>query len=127
LPQAVYTVPELAFVGLGERELAAGGVPYVVGTARYRETLRGEIDGDRCGLLKLYVHAKSRSVLGVHIFGTAAAELVHVGQAVIAGRLGVDYLTDSVFNVPTFGDAYRIAALAAADRLSDRAGLSAVA
>ena len=127
LPQAVYTVPELAFVGLGERELAGSGVPYVVGTARYRETLRGEIDGDRSGLLKLYVHAKSRSVLGVHIFGTAATELVHVGQALIAGRLGVDYLTDSVFNVPTFGDAYRIAALAAADRLSDCAGLSAVA
>jgi NAD(P) transhydrogenase len=128
LPYGIYTIPELSFVGRGERELTAAAVPYVHGAARYRELSRGEIAGDRTGLLKLLVHAESRELLGVHIFGSSATELVHVGQTVMAGGLTVDYLVDAVFNVPTFVDAYKVAALDAANRLNaiaDRASSAA--
>lgn len=111
LPHAVYTLPELSFVGSTERELAEAGTPYVAGRAAYRNLLRGEVAGDRSGLLKLLVHAETRRILGVHILGTAAAELVHVGQAAMAGGLTVDYFTEAVFNVPTFSDAYVDAAV----------------
>jgi NAD(P) transhydrogenase len=119
LPYGIYTIPEISFVGASERELTEAAVPYVVGIARYRELVRGEIAADRAGLLKLLVHATTRELLGVHIFGTSATELVHVGQTAMAGRLGVDYLVDSVFNVPTFTDAYKVAALDAANRLNE--------
>jgi NAD(P) transhydrogenase len=122
LPYGIYTIPELSFVGAGERELTEAGVPYVIGFGRYRELARGEIAGDRSGLLKLLVHVETRQVVGVHIFGTGATELVHLGQAVMAGGLGVDYLVDSVFNVPTFSDAYKIAALDAVNRLNELGG-----
>jgi NAD(P) transhydrogenase len=122
LPYGIYTLPEISFVGAGERELTERAVPYVVGIGRYRELSRGEIAGDRAGLLKLLVHASTRRVLGVHVFGTSATELVHVGQAVIAGDLPVDYLVDAVFNVPTFSDAYKVAALDAANRLNEIGG-----
>jgi NAD(P) transhydrogenase len=117
LPFGIYTIPELSFVGRNERELTEAAVPYVVGVSRYRELTRGEIAADRTGLLKLLVHADTRRILGVHIFGTSAAELVHVGQTAMAGDLTVDYLVDAVFNVPTFSDAYKVAALDAANRL----------
>jgi NAD(P) transhydrogenase len=119
LPYGIYTIPEISFVGAGERELTEAAVPYVVGIARYRELARGEIAGDRSGLLKLLIHAESRRILGVHIFGTCATELVHVGQTAMAGGLGVDHLVESVFNVPTFADAYAVAALDAANRLAE--------
>ncbi len=119
LPYGIYTIPELSFVGRSERELTEAAVPYVVGLSRYRELTRGEIAGDRSGLLKLLVHAGTRQILGVHIFGTTAAELVHIGQTAMAGDLTVDYLVDAVFNVPTFGDAYKVAALDAANRLNE--------
>jgi NAD(P) transhydrogenase len=119
LPYGIYTIPEISFVGPTERELTDSAVPYVVGAGRYRELARGEIAGDRTGLLKLLVHATTRKVLGVHIFGTSATELVHVGQTVMAGELTVDYLVDAVFNVPTFCDAYKVAALDAANRLNE--------
>jgi NAD(P) transhydrogenase len=119
IPYGIYTIPELSYVGRTERELTDGHIPYVVGVCRYRELARGEIAGDRSGLLKLLVHAESRQILGVHIFGTSAAELVHVGQTAMAGELPVDYLVDAVFNVPTFGDAYKVAALDAANRLNE--------
>jgi NAD(P) transhydrogenase len=119
LPYGIYTIPEISFAGASERELTERAVPYVVGVGRYRELARGEIAGDRTGLLKLLVHTATRKVLGVHIFGTGATELVHVGQTVMAGELTVDYLVDAVFNVPTFADAYKVAALDAANRLNE--------
>jgi len=119
LPHALYTIPEVAFVGPGERDLTRAGVPWIAGVARYRDLSVGEITGDRSGLLKVLVHAATREVLGVHIFGTAATELVHTGQAAIAGRLTVDDLAETVFSVPSFSDAYRLAALDVADRLSE--------
>lgn len=122
LPYGIYTIPEISFVGRGEEELTRRAVPYVVGMARYRELARGEIAGDRSGLLKLLIHAQTGAVLGVHIFGTAATELVHVGQMAMAGGLGVDVLAEAVFNVPTFTDAYKVAALDACNRLNDLRG-----
>ena len=119
LPYGIYTIPEISFVGRSERELTDESVPYVVGIARYRELARGEIAGDRSGLLKLLVHGDDGRILGVHIFGTSATELVHVGQMAMAGGLGVDDLVDAVFNVPTFSDAYKVAALDAANRRSE--------
>jgi NAD(P) transhydrogenase len=119
LPYGIYTVPEVSFVGRTEAQLTEAAVPYVRGVARYRELTRGEIAGDRSGLLKLLVHAETRRVLGVHVFGTAATELVHLGQTVMAADLPVDYLVDAVFNVPTFADSYKIAALDAANRLDE--------
>ena len=118
LPYGIYTIPEVSFVGRHERELTAAAVPYVVGLARYRELSRGAISGDRAGMLKLLVHADERTLLGVHAFGTSATELIHVGQTVMAAGLPVDYLVDAVFNVPTFVDAYKVAALDAANRLA---------
>ena len=119
LPYGIYTIPEISFVGRGERELTEAAVPYVVGCARYRELARGEIAGDRTGVLKMLVHAQTREILGVHVFGTSATELVHVGQTAMAGGLTVDYLVEAVFNVPTFCDAYKVAALDAANRLNE--------
>jgi NAD(P) transhydrogenase len=129
LPYGIYTIPEISFVGQGERELRDAEVPYVVGIARYRDLARGDISGDRSGLLKLLVHAGTRRLLGVHLLGTAGTELVHLGQAVIAARLPVDYLVEAVFNVPTFSDAYKVAALDACRRLNelDRGGAASAA
>jgi NAD(P) transhydrogenase len=122
LPYGIYTIPEISFVGPRERDLREEAIPYVVGTARYRELTRGEISGDRSGFLKLLVHAETRRLLGVHIFGNSATELVHLGQTVIAADLTVDYLLRAVFNVPTFADAYRVAALDACNRLTRHNG-----
>ncbi len=119
LPYGIYTVPEVSYVGRNEAELTEAAVPYVRGLARYRELTRGEIAGDRSGVLKLLVHAETRRLLGVHVFGTAATELVHLGQTVMAADLPVDYLVDAVFNVPTFADSYKVAALDAANRLDE--------
>src|SRR5262249_31083217 len=89
VPYGGYTIPELSFVGHTEGELTHRVVPYVVGRCRYRELARGDIAGDRVGLLKLLVHANTRRILGVHVFGTNAAELVHVGQTAMVGDLSV--------------------------------------
>ncbi len=119
LPYGIYTIPEISFVGSSEAELTRDRVPYVAGIARYRELIRGEIAGDNSGLLKLLVHAESRTIEGVHIFGTGATELVHVGQTVMAAALPLDYLVEAVFNYPTFADAYKVAALDAMNRLNE--------
>ena len=119
LPYGIYTIPEVSFVGRTEHELTRAAVPYVAGFGRYREVVRGEISGDRTGLLKLLVHVRTRKLLGVHILGTAASELVHIGQTAMAGGLTLDYLLEAVFNVPTLADAYKVAALDAANRLNE--------
>jgi NAD(P) transhydrogenase len=119
LPYGIYTIPEISFVGRDERALTAAAVPYVRGLARYRELSRGEIEGDRSGLLKLLINADTHRLEGVHLFGTAATELVHIGQTVMAAGLTVHHLVDAVFNVPSFADAYRVAALDAANRLDE--------
>jgi NAD(P) transhydrogenase len=119
-PYGIYTIPEISMAGNTEQELTAMEVPYETGTARYGETARGQILGDETGRLKLLVHAESRQVLGVHIIGEGATELVHIGQAVIALGGTLDYLVGSVFNYPTLAECYKIAALDAYNRLAAR-------
>jgi NAD(P) transhydrogenase len=117
IPLAIYSIPEISAVGRTEAELTASGVPYEVGRAQYREIARGQIIGDRIGLLKLIFHLETHEVLGVHIIGEHASELVHIGQSVMAlgGRL--ENLVDTVFNYPTLAECYKTAALDGINRL----------
>ena len=110
-PIGIYSIPEISYVGATEVELTEESIPYEVGVARYRELARGQIAGDSYGMLKLLVSTDDHKLLGVHIFGTAATELVHIGQAVMGCGGTVDYLVDAVFNYPTFSEAYKVAAL----------------
>ena len=122
LPMGIYTIPEISFVGRTEEELTAASVPYEVGIARYRELARGQIVGDRHGLLKLLASPSDGALLGVHVFGTSATEVVHIGQAVMANGGGLDYLVSTVFNYPTFAESYKVAALDASNRLRELEG-----
>ena len=124
LPFGIYTIPEISFVGKTEEELTEAGVPYEIGVSRYRELARGQILGDSYGMLKLLVGTADRRVLGVHVLGTGATELVHIGQAVMAFDGMVDYLVDSVFNYPTLAEGYKVAALDASNKIAALAGLS---
>lgn len=116
-PYGIYTIPEISMVGRSEKELTADGVPYEVGKARYREIARGQIIGDQTGLLKLVFHYDTRELLGVHIIGEGAAELVHIGQAVMAFRGKVDYFVQTVFNYPTLAECYKTAAFDGINRM----------
>jgi NAD(P) transhydrogenase len=111
LPMAIYTIPELSYVGETERELQAREADYVKGSAPYSDTARGQIIGNEHGLLKLLVDRKSRAILGVHIIGESASELVHVGQMAMTCGATVDTLAASVFNYPTLAQCYKAAAL----------------
>ena len=117
-PYGIYTIPEISMVGRSEAELTRDNVPYEVGYARYREIARGQIIGDQAGMLKLIFHQETRKLLGVHIIGEGATELVHIGQAVLAMNGTIDYFIDNVFNYPTLAEAYKVAALDGANRLS---------
>jgi NAD(P) transhydrogenase len=116
-PIGIYTIPEVSYVGHTEAELTGEAVPYEVGLSRYRELARGQIVGDSYGMLKLLVHAGDRTLLGVHVFGTGATDLVHIGQAVMGCGGTIDYLVDTVFNYPTLSEAYKVAALDATNKL----------
>ena len=110
-PYGIYSIPEMSMVGNTEQDLTRNKVPYEVGTARYREIARGVILGDDSGLLKILFHRETRKILGVHIIGTGAAELIHIGQAVFALGGTIDYFVDTVFNYPTFAECYKVAGL----------------
>ncbi|TDH47930.1 Si-specific NAD(P)(+) transhydrogenase [Mycobacterium talmoniae] len=110
-PIGIYSIPEVSYVGATEVELTKDAIPYEVGVARYRELARGQIAGDSYGMLKLLVSTEDLKLLGVHIFGTSATEMVHIGQAVMGCGGSVEYLVDAVFNYPTFSEAYKTAAL----------------
>ncbi len=116
-PIGIYTIPEISYCGRVEAELTSEAIPFEVGISRYRELARGQITGDSYGMLKLIVHADTREILGVHVFGTNATELVHIGQAVMGCGGTVDYLVDTVFNYPTLSEAYKVAALDVANKL----------
>ena len=116
-PFGIYAVPEMSVVGKTEEELRAAGVAYETGIARFRETSRGQILGLREGLLKLLVSLEDRRLLGVHIVGEGATELIHIGQAVLAHNGTLDFFVDAVFNYPTLAEAYKIAALDAWNKL----------
>lgn len=116
-PIGIYTIPEISYVGRTEVDLTTEAVPYEVGIARYRELARGQIVGDSYGMLKLLVSTSTRHLLGVHVFGTGATDLVHIGQAVMGCGGTVDYLVDTVFNYPTLSEAYKVAALDVSNKL----------
>ncbi len=111
LPFGIYAIPEISYVGMNEDELTKQGVPYEAGIARYREIARGQLLGDENGMLKVLFHRETEQVLGVHIIGEYATELVHIGQAVMALKGGLSYLRDAVFNYPTLAECYKVAAL----------------
>jgi len=116
-PYGIYTIPEISMCGRNEEELTTAGIPYEVGKARYREIARGQIVGDTTGLLKLVFHMETRQLLGVHIIGEGASELVHIGQAVLAFGGKVDYFVNTVFNYPTLAECYKTAAFDGVNRL----------
>ena len=120
LPFGIYTIPEISIVGKTEAQLTKERVPYEIGLGRYSETARGQIVGDSTGRLKLLVHPETRDLLGVHIIGESASELIHIGQAVIALNGKLDYLVNNVFNYPTLAECYKVAALDAYNKLSGR-------
>lgn len=117
LPYGIYTIPEISMVGKTEQELSEAGVPYEIGIARYREVAKGQIMGDETGVLKLIFHQRTGHLLGVHIIGDGASELLHIGQAVMAFNGSLSYFVDTVFNYPTLAEAYKIAALNGLKRL----------
>ncbi len=110
LPYGIYSIPEIAMVGSTEEELTEKGIPYETGVARYKEIARGQLIGDENGILKILFGRKDKQVLGVHIIGESATELVHIGQAVMGLNGGLDYLLDAVFNYPTLAECYKVAA-----------------
>ena len=121
-PIGIYAVPELSSVGETEEQVRARGIAYECGIARFRETSRGHIMGLSSGMLKLIVDIATRRVLGVHIIGEGATELIHIGQAVINLAGTIDYFIDNSFNYPTLAEAYKVAALDAWNRLRQQAG-----
>ncbi|MBV8139099.1 MAG: Si-specific NAD(P)(+) transhydrogenase [Deltaproteobacteria bacterium] len=118
-PYGIYTIPEISFVGRTEEELTEKGIPYEIGKAQYREVARGKIVGDQIGVLKLVFHRETHELLGVHIIGDAATELVHIGQAVLSLKGSVDYFINTVFNYPTLAECYKNAALDGINRIND--------
>jgi NAD(P) transhydrogenase len=116
-PIGIYTIPEISYCGQTEDGLTSSSVPYEVGISRYRELARGQIIGDSYGMLKLLVSTETRRLLGVHVFGSQATELVHLGQAIMTCNGTVDQLVDTVFNYPTLSEAYKVAALDAVNKI----------
>jgi NAD(P) transhydrogenase len=123
-PIGIYSLPEISFIGRTEDQLTTDSVPFEVGVSRYRELARGQIVGDSYGVLKLLVSLEDRTLLGVHVFGTGATELVHIGQAVMGCGGTIDYLVDAVFNYPTLAESYKVAALDATNKMRQIAQFS---
>ncbi len=117
-PYGIYTIPEISFIGKTEEQLTEEDVPYEVGVAYYREIARGQIRGDTTGRLKLIFHRVTHAILGVHIIGEGASELLHIGQAVMALGGKLDYFIDTVFNYPTLAECYKVAAFNGLNRVS---------
>ncbi len=117
-PYGIYTIPEISFIGKTEEQLTEEDAPYEVGVAYYREIARGQIRGDTTGRLKIIFDRKTHHVLGVHIIGEGASELVHIGQAVMSLGGTIEYFIDTVFNYPTLAECYKAAAFNGLNRLS---------
>jgi NAD(P) transhydrogenase len=125
-PYGIYAVPEISTVGQSEEEVRRSGVPYECGIARFRETSRGHIMGVSTGFLKLIFSLTTRRLLGAHIVGEGATELIHIGQAVINLKGTVDFFVENTFNYPTLAEAYKIAGLDAWNRMGAPARLETV-
>ncbi len=117
-PFGIYAVPEISMVGKTEEQLTEQGVPYEAGIARYDEIARGQILGDRTGMLKMLIHQEHKTILGVHAIGTGATELIHIGQTVMALGGKADFFINNVFNFPTLAEAYKIAAYNGLNKLA---------
>jgi NAD(P) transhydrogenase len=117
-PYGIYTIPEISFIGKTEEQLTDEDVPYEVGVAYYREIARGQIRGDTTGRLKLIFHRETRHLLGIHIIGEGASELLHIGQAVYILGGTVDYFVETVFNYPTLAECYKAAAFNGLNKLA---------
>ncbi len=117
-PYGIYTIPEISFIGKTEEQLTEEDAPYEVGVAYYREIARGQIRGDTTGRLKLIFHRETREILGVHVIGEGAAELLHIGQAVMILKGTMDYFVDTVFNYPTLAECYKAAAFNGLNKLT---------
>ena len=117
-PYGIYTIPQISFIGKTEEQLTEEDVPYEVGVAYYREIARGQISGHTDGRLKLLFHRETLELLGVHIFGEDAAELLHIGQAVLLLRGKITYFIHTVFNYPTLAECYKAAAFNGLNRLT---------
>ena len=120
IPTGIYTSPEISSIGRTERELTAAKIPYEIGHAQYKNLARAQITGQTVGMLKLLFHRDTLEVLGVHCFGANAAEIIHIGQAILAQRPPANsllYFINTTFNYPTMAEAYRVAALNGYNRL----------
>jgi NAD(P) transhydrogenase len=117
-PYGIYTIPEISFIGKTEEQLTDAGIAYEVGIAYFREIARGQIRGDTTGRLKLIFQPETKEILGIHIIGEGASELLHIGQAVFALKGTVEYFVDTVFNYPTLAECYKTAAFNGLNKLS---------
>jgi NAD(P) transhydrogenase len=117
-PYGIYTIPEISFIGKTEEQLTDAGIAYEVGIAYFREIARGQIRGDTTGRLKLIFQPDTKEILGVHVIGEGASELLHIGQAVFALKGTVEYFVDTVFNYPTLAECYKTAAFNGLNKLS---------
>ncbi|MEX1056083.1 MAG: NAD(P)(+) transhydrogenase, partial [Natronospirillum sp.] len=120
IPTGIYTIPEISSVGKNERELTEAKVPYEVGKAYFKDTARAQITGEDVGMLKILFHSKTLELLGIHCFGEQAAEILHIGQAIMEQPKDgntLNYFVNHTFNYPTMAEAYRVAALNGLNRL----------
>jgi NAD(P) transhydrogenase len=116
-PYGIYTIPEISFIGKTEEQLTDEDVPYEVGVAYYREIARGQIRGDTTGRLKLIFHRETKELLGIHVIGEGASELLHIGQAVMILGGTIEYFVNTVFNYPTLAECYKAAAFNGLNKL----------
>lgn len=120
IPTGIYTIPEISSVGKTEQQLTAMKVPYEVGRAQFKHLARAQIVGMRVGSLKILFHRETKEILGIHCFGERAAEIIHIGQAIMEQKNGgntLEYFVNTTFNYPTMAEAYRVAALNGLNRL----------
>jgi NAD(P) transhydrogenase len=120
IPAGIYTSPEISSLGQTERELTAAKVPYELGHSLFRSLARAQITGQTVGMLKILFHRETLEILGIHCFGAEAAEIIHIGQAIMTQKPPANtlrYFINTTFNYPTMAEAYRVAALNGLNRL----------
>ena len=125
-PYGIYSIPEMSMVGMTEEQLTEQGIPFESGIADYTEIARGQLLGDQCGMLKLLIHQDTHRILGVHVIGTGATELIHIGQVVMAMDGTAEFFINNVFNFPTLAECYKVAAYNGLNKLNHVCGYSAL-
>ena len=118
-PFGIYTIPEISYVGITEEEAIERAYKIVVGICRYSELPRGQISGECEGMLKMIVHKDTREILGVHILGGGATEVIHIAQMALIYNAKIDIFIDNIFNYPTYSEALKIAALSASNKIQN--------